>query len=162
MVAFSTVVRTAKQILKEFLVLGEVGEGSRCLLALHPSVGMGLGRVIIEPLDQTIDEIHSVAYFRLSFNNKGMSGICKLGNKNIKSLGSEVGQNRIWLLDLPTTSLWHFACFSYSLSLSFFIGKLSFVWQNCWDSLVAQMVKNLPTTWKAWIWLLGREDPLEN
>ena len=65
------------------------------MLALHPSVGMGLGRVVIEPFDQTIAEIHSVAYFRLSFNNKEMGGICKLGNKQIKGLGSEVGQNRI-------------------------------------------------------------------
>ena len=56
---------------------------------------MGLGRVVIEPFDQTIAEIHSVAYFRFSFNNKEMGGICKLGNKQIKGLGSEVGQNRI-------------------------------------------------------------------
>ena len=28
-------------------------------------------------------------------------------------------------------------------------------------SLVAQMVKNLPTMWDTWVWSLGREDPLE-
>ena len=28
-------------------------------------------------------------------------------------------------------------------------------------SLVAQMVKCLPTTWKIQVWSLGREDPLE-
>ena len=30
-----------------------------------------------------------------------------------------------------------------------------------WTSLVAQMVKRLPTTWKTWVQPLGREDPLE-
>lgn len=94
-IAFSTVVRTARTNTKEFLALGEVGEGSRCLLVLHSPIRIGLGRVLIEPLDQTIAEIHSMAYFRLSFNNKEMGGICKLGNKKTKSLGSDVGQNRI-------------------------------------------------------------------
>jgi len=28
-------------------------------------------------------------------------------------------------------------------------------------SLVAQMVKRLPTMWKIWVWSLGQEDPLE-
>ena len=28
-------------------------------------------------------------------------------------------------------------------------------------SLVAQMVKILPTTWETWVWSLGRENPLE-
>ena len=30
-----------------------------------------------------------------------------------------------------------------------------------WDSLVAQMVKNLPGMWKTWVQSLGQEDPLE-
>ena len=30
-----------------------------------------------------------------------------------------------------------------------------------WTSLVAQMVRNLPTKQETWIWSLGREDPLE-
>ena len=30
-----------------------------------------------------------------------------------------------------------------------------------WASLVAQMVKNLPTTWETWVLPLGWEDPLE-
>ena len=30
-----------------------------------------------------------------------------------------------------------------------------------WDSIVAQMVKNLPAVWETWIWSLGPEDPLE-
>ena len=29
------------------------------------------------------------------------------------------------------------------------------------DSLVAQMVKRLPTMWETWVWSLGGEDPLE-
>ena len=33
--------------------------------------------------------------------------------------------------------------------------------RGIWGSLVAQMVKNLPTMWKTWVWSLGREDPLE-
>jgi len=32
---------------------------------------------------------------------------------------------------------------------------------NTWASLVAQMVKNLPTMWKTWVQSLGWEDPLE-
>jgi len=30
-----------------------------------------------------------------------------------------------------------------------------------WASLVAQMVKRLPTMWETWIQSLGQEDPLE-
>ena len=30
-----------------------------------------------------------------------------------------------------------------------------------WAPLVAQMVKNLPAMWEAWVQSLGREDPLE-
>ena len=30
-----------------------------------------------------------------------------------------------------------------------------------YDSLVAQMVKHLPTMWETWFRFLGREDPLE-
>ena len=30
-----------------------------------------------------------------------------------------------------------------------------------WASLVAQMVKHLPTTWETWVRSLGQEDPLE-
>ena len=30
-----------------------------------------------------------------------------------------------------------------------------------WTSLVAQMVKHLPTVWETWVHSLGQEDPLE-
>ena len=30
------------------------------------------------------------------------------------------------------------------------------------DSLVVQMVKNLPAIQETWVWSLGQEDPLEN
>ena len=33
--------------------------------------------------------------------------------------------------------------------------------QYSWDSLVAQLVKNLPAMWETWVWSLGWEDPLE-
>ena len=33
--------------------------------------------------------------------------------------------------------------------------------QCSWASLVVQMVKNLPSTWEAWVWSLSLEDPLE-
>ena len=33
--------------------------------------------------------------------------------------------------------------------------------QYSWDSLVAQLVKNLPAKWETWVWSLGWEDPLE-
>ena len=33
--------------------------------------------------------------------------------------------------------------------------------QYSWASLVAQIVKNLPAMWKAWVQSLGWEDPLE-
>ena len=33
--------------------------------------------------------------------------------------------------------------------------------QYSWASLVAQMVKNLPTIWETWVQSLGWEDPLE-
>ena len=33
--------------------------------------------------------------------------------------------------------------------------------QCSWASLVAQMVKNLPTIWETWVQSLGWEDPLE-
>ena len=33
--------------------------------------------------------------------------------------------------------------------------------QYSWASFVAQLVKNLPTTWETWVQSLGWEDPLE-
>ena len=33
--------------------------------------------------------------------------------------------------------------------------------RHTWDSLVAQMVKSLPTVWETQLQSLGREDPLE-
>ena len=33
--------------------------------------------------------------------------------------------------------------------------------QYSWASLVAQLVKNLPAMWEAWVRSLGQEDPLE-
>ena len=33
--------------------------------------------------------------------------------------------------------------------------------QYSWASLVAQLVKNLPTLWEVWVWSLGWEEPLE-
>ena len=33
--------------------------------------------------------------------------------------------------------------------------------QYSWASLVAQLVKNPPAVWKAWVLSLGWEDPLE-
>ena len=33
--------------------------------------------------------------------------------------------------------------------------------QYSWASLVAQLVKNLPTMWETWVRSLGWEDPLE-
>ena len=33
--------------------------------------------------------------------------------------------------------------------------------QYSWASLVAQLVKNLPSIWETWVWSLGWEDPLE-
>ena len=32
---------------------------------------------------------------------------------------------------------------------------------NCWASLIAQLLKNLPALWETWVRSLGREDPLE-
>ena len=32
---------------------------------------------------------------------------------------------------------------------------------HIWTSLVAQMVKRLPTMWETWVRTLGQEDPLE-
>ena len=34
--------------------------------------------------------------------------------------------------------------------------------QYSWDSLVAQLVKNLSAMWETWVRSLGWEDPLEN
>ena len=33
--------------------------------------------------------------------------------------------------------------------------------QYSWTSLVAHLVKNLPTMWESWVQFLGLEDPLE-
>ena len=41
--------------------------------------------------------------------------------------------------------------------VTYFIHSISSVWA----SLVAQMVKNLPTVWETWVPSLGWEDPLE-
>ena len=38
---------------------------------------------------------------------------------------------------------------------------IGYPFQYPWASLVAQMVKNLPTMWETWVQSLGWEDPLE-
>ena len=43
-----------------------------------------------------------------------------------------------------------------------FAGKgIGYPLQYSWASLVARMVKNLPTIWETWVQSLGWEDPLE-
>jgi len=39
--------------------------------------------------------------------------------------------------------------------------KAQLVYSILKASLVAQLVKNLPTMWETWVWSLGGEDPLE-
>ena len=39
---------------------------------------------------------------------------------------------------------------------------IGYTFQYSWASLVAQLVKNLPAMWEAWVRSLGLEDPLEN
>ena len=47
-----------------------------------------------------------------------------------------------------------------------FVGKVmsplfNMLYSSKWASLVAQLVKNLPTMWETWVRSLGWEDPLE-
>ena len=39
--------------------------------------------------------------------------------------------------------------------------EIGYPLEYSWASLVAQLVKNLPTVWKTWVQFLGWEDPLE-
>ena len=39
--------------------------------------------------------------------------------------------------------------------------EIVYLLQYSWASLVAQLVKNLPAMWEAWVRSLGWEDPLE-
>ena len=39
--------------------------------------------------------------------------------------------------------------------------EISYALQYSWAPLVAQLVKNLPATWEAWIQSLGWDNPLE-
>jgi len=39
--------------------------------------------------------------------------------------------------------------------------EIGYSLQYSWASLVAQLVKNLPTVWKTWVQFLGWEDPLK-
>ena len=39
--------------------------------------------------------------------------------------------------------------------------EIGYPLQYSWASLVAQLVKNLPTMWETWVRSLGWEDPLE-
>ena len=41
------------------------------------------------------------------------------------------------------------------------LDKISQGLPSSWDSLVAQLVKNLPAVWETWVLSLGWEDPLE-
>ena len=54
-------------------------------------------------------------------------------------------------------------CNSYIYIVYFFVYfQDKFRCLNLWTiSLVAQMVKNLPTIQETWVWYLGWEDPLE-
>ena len=40
--------------------------------------------------------------------------------------------------------------------------RIGYPLQYSWPSLVAQMIKNLPAMWEAWVQSLGWEDPLED
>ena len=40
--------------------------------------------------------------------------------------------------------------------------EIGYPLEYSWASLVAQLVKNLPTVWKTWVQFLGWEDPLKN
>ena len=39
--------------------------------------------------------------------------------------------------------------------------RIGYTLHYSWDSLVAQLVENLPAMWETWVWSLGWEDPLE-
>ena len=39
--------------------------------------------------------------------------------------------------------------------------RIGYSLQYSWDSLVAQLVENLPAMWETWVWSMGWEDPLE-
>ena len=39
--------------------------------------------------------------------------------------------------------------------------EIGYPHQYSWASLVAQLVKNPPAMWEAWVWSLGWEDPLK-
>ena len=56
-----------------------------------------------------------------------------------------------------------FAGPSYTKNIFVIFMKFIIIWAFCilWASLVAQLVKNLPAMWEAWVWSLGWEDPLE-
>ena len=61
------------------------------------------------------------------------------------------------LTDAPSRALevLHDSCCSYQPTMPAGISGCIYV------SLVAQMVKNLPSVWVTWVWSLGQEDPLE-
>ena len=40
--------------------------------------------------------------------------------------------------------------------------EIGYPLEYSWASLVAQLVKNLPTVWEIWVGSLGWKDPLEN
>ena len=77
-----------------------------------------------------------------------------------------------WMLSFkPTFSLSSFTFIKRLVSfLAYFrlpgLGRsagegIGYPLQYSWASLVAQLVKNLPTMRETWVWSLGREDPLE-
>ena len=70
-------------------------------------------------------------------------------------LGSSANRMQYCFLKSRVHKLW------WQMFLTLPLATESF-WKSSWTSLVAQMVKRLPTMWETWVQSLGREDLLEN
>ena len=87
----------------------------------------------------------------------GKESACNAGDPSlIPGLGRSAGEGKGYPPQYPGLENSR-DCIVHGLAESDTTERLSL----SWASLVAQMVKHLPTTWETWVRSLGWEDPLE-
>ena len=105
-----------------------------------------------DPLEEGMATHSSILAWRIS-RTEEPGRLQSMGLQGIRHDWSDSTQ----LTDAPSRALevLHDSCCSYQPTMPAGISGCIYV------SLVAQMVKNLPSVWETWVWSLGQEDPLE-
>ena len=101
---------------------------------------------------------------KITYNFGGEEGAMIWERAGVESIFQSVGN--VLFFDLgcdykEAFILWIICSAVHLIFCTFIMNVILFKNFNNWTSLVAQMVKHLPTIWESRVWSLGQEDPLE-